>query len=209
MKALIFVISLAPLMWAQESVDTSKLDVGVYAKADGKIEALKPETVAWKAGSSLKHIASAGMIRRDVNAHVDGAHSATPAGPKAQLVVIAPEGAEITRYQLVRMRANTDSREFHASGSGIREAVDFSVRRNSAQSYVLSLDLLADGEYGLLPPGAEPGKIYSFRVVNSGVQIARRSNHDDLLHNLAWPGHDGDMGRTRSDILHDLAWPGH
>jgi len=97
------------------------------------------------------------------------------------LAVYVPEGTAITEYQLLRLRTNSDSREFrsvtggvvHVSGGATRDAVEFKFDKIAPRVYQITLDAsYGKGEYGLLPPGAtgssnmgSSGKIYSVSVM--------------------------------------------
>ncbi len=92
------------------------------------------------------------------------------------LAVYVPEGTAITEYQLLRLRVNSDSREFrsitggviHESGGAKRDAVEFKPEKIAPRVYKITLEPeILKGEYGLLPPGATSssnmasgGKIY-------------------------------------------------
>ena len=156
-------------------------EIGVYYKnKSGGWEALMPEVVNFKTGGVMKSIASAGIVKGDVNGHI--------VGPKAKMVltfpvvlaVYAPEGVAITEYQLLRLHPNSDSREFrsvtggvmHVSGGATRDLIDFQSDKLAPRVYQITIQsTLGKGEFGLLPPGAygssnmgSSGKIYSMSV---------------------------------------------
>jgi hypothetical protein len=156
-------------------------EIGVYYKnKSGAWVALLPEVVNFKTGGVMKSIASAGIVKGDVNGHI--------VGPKAKMVltfpvvlaVYAPEGVAITEYQLLRLHPNSDSREFrsvtggvmHVSGGATRDLIDFQSEKLAPRVYQITMQsALGRGEYGLLPPGAygssnmgSSGKIYSLSV---------------------------------------------
>jgi len=156
-------------------------EIGVYYKnKSGGWVALLPEVVNFKTGGVMKSIASAGIVKGDVNGHI--------VGPKAKMVltfpvvlaVYAPEGVAITEYQLLRLHPNSDSREFrsvtggvmHVSGGATRDLIDFQSEKLAPRVYQVTMEsTLGKGEYGLLPPGAygssnmgSSGKIYSVSV---------------------------------------------
>jgi len=97
------------------------------------------------------------------------------------LAVYAPEGTDITEYQLLRLHSNTDSREFrsvtggvmHVSGGATRDSLEYQPQKLATRLYQITLDAnLGRGEYGLLPPGAvgssnmgSSGKIYTVSLV--------------------------------------------
>lgn len=156
-------------------------EIGVYVNRDGKWIDVLPEVVNWKTGGVLKSIASAGIVKGDVNGHVEGDQSRTRVGQQLQFVVVAPEGVSITEYQLLRLNKHKDNREFrtvtggifHAKGGATHDLVPFEGQKIASRTFVVSLNGLTVGEYGFLPPGALTsvsgastlGKIYSFSVV--------------------------------------------
>jgi hypothetical protein len=157
-------------------------EIGVYYKNAGNWTDLPPEVVNFKTGGVLKSIGTAGIVKGDVNGHVNGEHSRTSLKNPVELLVYTPEGTAITEYQLLRLRDQKDSREFrtvtggvmHVSGGATRDLVPFESKKTAPRTYEIILPAsLGSGEFGLLPPaGADPtassgriGKIYSFRVI--------------------------------------------
>lgn len=67
-----------------------------------------PEIVNWKTGGVMKGIASAGIVKKDVNGHIAGPHSRNSVAFLAEFTIYAPEGVAITEYQLIRLRAHLD-----------------------------------------------------------------------------------------------------
>lgn len=156
-------------------------EVGVYyKKADNWVD-LPPEVVNFKTGGVLKSIGTAGIVKGDVNGHVNGPHSQSAVKSPVGLLVYTQEGVAITEYQLLRLRDNKDSREFrtvtggvmHVSGGATRDLVPFENRKIAPRTYEIVLPNLGIGEYGLLPPAGGDstsssgriGKIYSFRLL--------------------------------------------
>jgi hypothetical protein len=159
----------------------ANLDVGVYYKKNGKWEEMLPEVINWKTGGVFKSIASAGIVKGDVNGHVNGAHSRNSSDSPVEVLVVAPEGVAITEYQLVHLHEQSDSREFrtvtggvmHVSGGATRDLIPFEGNKVANHIYTITLPHLGAGEYGFLPPGAftsasgagSLGKLYSFHIV--------------------------------------------
>ncbi len=156
-------------------------DVGVYYKdKNGAWTSLEPEIVNFKTGGVLKNIASAGMVKGDINGHIVGKQAKTILTFPVALAVYVPEGTDITEYQLLRLHANGNSREFrsvtggvlHVSGGATRDAMDFQPEKLAPRVYQITLGAgLGKGEYGLLPPGAvgsanmgSSGKIYAVSI---------------------------------------------
>jgi hypothetical protein len=119
-----------------------------------------------------------GIVKGDVNGHLNGLHSPNALKPPVELLVYTAEGVAITEYQLLQLREQKGAREFrtatggvlHSSGGATRDLMPFEGKKVAPRTYLITLTSLAAGEYGLLPPmGVEStgrvGKIYSFRVV--------------------------------------------
>jgi hypothetical protein len=157
-------------------------EVGVYYNKNGAWADLLPEVVNSKSGGVLKTIGTAGIVKGDVNGHVNGLHSRNTLAPPMEILIYTPEGVAITEYQLLHLREQKDSREFrtatggvfHASGGATRDLMTFDSKKVAPRTYLITLQNLAAGEYGFLPAvGSESagqsgriGKIYSFRVTN-------------------------------------------
>lgn len=155
-------------------------EIGVYAKQkDNWIEVL-PEVVNWKTGGVMKSVATVGVVKGDVNGHVNGESSRNRLTIPVELLIVVPEGTAITEYQLLRLHQHSSGREFrtvtggvfHVSGGATRDLLPFDAKKVSGRTYKVMLSGLSTAEYGFLPPGAfrssneaSSGKIYSFRVI--------------------------------------------
>jgi len=157
-------------------------EIGVYIKKDDRWAEIQPEIVNWKTGGMLKSIASAGIVKGDLNGLINGAHSRNAAKTPLQFIVVAPEGVAITEYQLIRLREKKDTREFrtvtggvlHASTGATRDLLQYEGTKVASRTFSINLPTLGAGEYGFLPPGAMAGsggagaarlgKMYTFRV---------------------------------------------
>jgi hypothetical protein len=159
-------------------------EMGIYYRKqpDTKWGDLTPEVVNWKTGGIMKSFASGGLVKGDVNGHLNGKNSNTVVATGTQFMVVAAEGVAITEYQLLKLHENSDNREFrsrtggvfHASGGGARDELQFESTKVSPRHYLIVLPAsLKIGEYGFLPPGAvastnaagSTGKIYTFHLV--------------------------------------------
>lgn len=157
-------------------------EVGVYYKdKSSKWVSLMPEVVNFKTGGALKKFATNGLIKNDINGHIEGKNAKTQVTLPVVFAVYLPEGTAITEYQLVRLRQQSKSREFrsktggviHESGGAKRDLVEFQPEKLAPRLYQLSLDQSAGkGEYGIIPPGsyssanmASGGKVYTVSVI--------------------------------------------
>lgn len=178
-------IAAAPATSAAGAAGTAgpAMEIGVYfKKADAWTEVL-PEVVNWKTGGALKNLASAGVVKKDLNGNVTGPGSRNSVKTPLDFLIVAAEGVSITEYQLIRLRTNKDYREFRTVTGGIlnqqsgamRDMVPFEGKKLSPRTFSVVLpNNLGAGEYGFLSPGAvgssgnsqaQIGKMYSFRIV--------------------------------------------
>lgn len=156
------------------------LEIGVYYKKAGQWEEMLPEVVTWKSGGVLKTFATNGIVKGDMNGHLQGANSRNSVTSPLEVVIYAPEGVAITEYQLLHLRPQKDSREFrtmtggvfHSSGGATRDVVPFEGKKVASRTFRVILPNLGAGEYGILPPGAvgsassaSVGKLYTFRLI--------------------------------------------
>jgi hypothetical protein len=156
-------------------------EIGVYVKRNNQWVEIQPEVINWKTGGVLKSIASAGIVKGDVNGHLNGRSSRNKVNTPLEFCIYAPEGVAITEYQLLRLRDKKDYREFrtvtggvlHVKGGATRDLMEFSADKVASRTFVVNLQNLSPGEYGFLPPGAFTsassastlGKMYSFSVL--------------------------------------------
>jgi hypothetical protein len=160
---------------------TLPTEVGVYAKQKGKWTEVLPEVVNWKTGGVMKSVATAGVVKGDVNGHVNGANSRNRFAAPIEFLIVTPEGVAITEYQLLHLHGHGGDREFrtvtggvfHVSGGATRDLLAFDGQKIGSRTYTVTLSSgLGVGEYGFLPPGAyaswnaaSQGKLYSFRLI--------------------------------------------
>jgi len=157
-------------------------EVGVYYKdKSGNWVSLMPEVVNFKSGGAMKKFMTNGIVKGDINGHIDGKSAKTQLTFPVVFAVYVSEGIAITEYQVVRLRQQSNSREFrsvtggviHESGGAKRDLIPFQPQKLAPRLYQLSLDASAGkGEYGIIPPGsyssanmASGGKIYSVGIL--------------------------------------------
>jgi hypothetical protein len=156
------------------------IEIGVYYRKAGNWEELLPEVVNWKTGGVLKSVASAGIVKGDINGHITQAHSRNSVTSPVEVLIYVPEGVAITEYQLLHLHEEKESREFrtvtggvlHVSGGATRDVIPFEGKKMANRTYKVLLPNLGAGEYGFLPPGAitssnsaSIGKMYTFRLL--------------------------------------------
>lgn len=156
-------------------------DIGVYYKQKGAYIEIEPEIVNTKTGGFLKSIATDGIVKGDINGHINGAHSATAIAGPLEFLIVVRDGDDPIEYQLLHLHAKSKYREFrsvtggvfHASTGASRDAVEFQSAKVAPLTYKITVpQALAPGEYGFLPPGAfssrnlaSSGKMYTFRLL--------------------------------------------
>lgn len=156
--------------------------VGVYYQdqTTGSWQEVGAEVVNFKTGGVLKHYASVGIIKGDMNGMIGGTRSKLALHAPANFIFYVPEGRSPGEYQLLRLRLNATSREFrastggvaHESGGAVRDTVDYSSKKIAPRIYAITLGGdLTKGEYGFLPPldsannMASSGKMFTFALV--------------------------------------------
>src|SRR2546430_6549601 len=155
-------------------------EVGVYVKKGDSWAEVNPEVANFKTGGVLKTIGTAGIVKGDVNGHLNGLHSPNQVKSPMEFLIYTQEGVSITEYQLLRLRDQKNSREFrtvtggvmHVSGGATRDLVPFEGKKIATRTYKVLLPNLGAGEYGFLPPGAVTSassaslaQMYSFRLL--------------------------------------------
>ena len=155
-------------------------EIGVYFKKGDEWVEVQPEVVNWKTGGVMKTFATGGIVKGDVNGHINGPHSHNSVRTPLEFLIYTPEGVAITEYQLLRLREQKDSREFrtvtggvmHVSGGATRDQVPFESKKLASRTFSVTLPSLGAGEFGFLPPGAvmsghassSLGKMYTFHL---------------------------------------------
>jgi hypothetical protein len=172
----------APAPAASAAAARPVSDVGVYYMKGDAWTDLNPEVVNFKTGGVLKSIGTAGIVKGDVNGHLNGDHSPTSLKTPIRILIYTPEGTAATEYQLLHLHEQKDSREFrtmtggvlHSSGGATRDSLAFENKKIAPRTYEIILPSdLGPGEYGILPPSSGDGtgssgrigKLYSFHVI--------------------------------------------
>ncbi len=161
-------------------------DVGVYIKdASGAWTPMLPEIVIFESSGKFKNIASAGIVKGNLNGRIDGPRSKLNAILPVSFAAYLPEGVAITEYQLLRLHPNAGSRQFlsaaggvlHTSAGAARDEVEFQPQKLAPRLYQITLTPSAGrGEYGLLAPGESTtsnketkGKIFTISVASNAT----------------------------------------
>ncbi|HVN92825.1 MAG TPA: hypothetical protein VMT38_03985 [Terracidiphilus sp.] len=157
-------------------------NVGVYYKdSGGNWQPLPSEVVIFQSGGLVKHVASAGLMKEDLNGLVGGMRSRLVVSTPVTLILHVPQGRTASDYELVRLHVSGNNRQFQSAVGGlngtsgsIRDEVDFTSTQIAPSVYQIVLNNeLGEGEFGFLEPqdsGASKtpsssGKIFTFAVV--------------------------------------------
>ncbi len=156
-------------------------DIGVYYK--DKTEEwvpLKTERVQFKSSGWLKNAATDGLVKQDMNGHIEGPKSPLILPTGVQLLIYAPAGTQAEEYDLLRFEQHSGSRDFrvktgglfHSETGSLRDEIQFQPKKIAKDMYVFTVPAdIEKGEYGVLPPGSSnvpglsnAGKIFTFSI---------------------------------------------
>ena len=159
--------------------------VGVYflEKGGNHWQEVPAEVVNFKKEGSLKHLASAGVLKGEMTGLVGGNRSPLLLKLPARFILYVPEGRAPGEYQLIHLHSNADSREFRAANGGIvkdaggalRDVLDYTPKKIAPRVYLIEMNEEYDrGEYGFLPPSETAmgdniptaTKLYSFSLTH-------------------------------------------
>ena len=156
-------------------------EIGVYYKdKDGQWIPLKTERVQFKSSGWLKNAATDGLIKQDMNGHVDGRQSPLILPTGVQILIYTPVGTQAEEYDFLRFEEHSNSREFRVKTGGVfhsetgsqRDEIEFHPQKVAKDMYVFTVPAdIEKGEYGILPPGSSnvpgisnAGKIFTFSI---------------------------------------------
>ncbi len=172
------------------SAPTAPLPPGIdnigayYRDSGGNFQPLPSEVVIFQSGGLVKHVASAGLVKEDLNGLVGGMRSHLVISTPITFLLHVPQGRTASDYELVRLHIVGNNRQFqsvaggliHESTSGsLRDEIDFSSTQIGPSAYQIVLNNgLGDGEFGFLEPQdtsspktpASSGKIFTFAIVD-------------------------------------------
>jgi hypothetical protein len=156
-------------------------EIGVYYKSKtGDYIELHTERVVFKSSGAVKNILSDGLLKKDMNGHLDGSQSDLILPTGTEILIYAPLGTDANEYDFLRFEQHKDDREFRTLTAGVfnsksgaaRDEIEFKPKKLSAQLYTFTVPKdIEKGEYGVLPPGAAniqgiagTGKIFTFSI---------------------------------------------
>jgi len=149
---------------------------GLYYKKGGEYFELIKEEVEWKTSGAMRHFASAGIVKKDLNGSIAGASSLNFLQNPMEIVISPPSGLTINSYLLLPMKAASNARAFNVGPvnkkSGLAKgAIAFGVEKVGEGQFRMVLPTpLGPGEYGILAvvpseAASTAGKMYTFRIL--------------------------------------------
>lgn len=157
-------------------------EIGVYYqdKKTGEWIPLKTERVEFKTSGWLKNAATDGLVKQDMNGHLEGQQSPLALPTGVNILIYAPAGTQPEEYDFLRFEQHSHSRDFRVKTGGLfhsttgsdRDEVEFTAHKVAPQMYVFTVPAdIIKGEYGVLPPGSSnvpgisnAGKIFTFSI---------------------------------------------
>jgi hypothetical protein len=141
---------------------------------------MTPETVVFKSAVKIQDIATAGILKSDLNGRIEGPHSQVNVTLPLVFAVYLPVDAAITDYFLLELHPTSNARMFLSAEGGLlhtkpgahQDQIDFQPEKLAPRLYQITLPASeGKGEYGLLAPGTRStsskeviGKIYTVTV---------------------------------------------
>ncbi|HTU50971.1 MAG TPA: hypothetical protein VMF56_10270 [Acidobacteriaceae bacterium] len=143
-------------------------DIGVYYGSQGVYTNLQAEVVNTKTGGFMKSLATDGIVKGDINGHINGEHSPTSLTTPLDFLIVVRDGDAPAEYQLLHLHTKSKYREFrsvtggafHSSTGASCDLVDFQSVKVAPLTYKITLTApLAPGEYGFFPRARSLRKI--------------------------------------------------
>jgi hypothetical protein len=149
---------------------------GLYYKKGNEYFELLTEEVEWRTSGAMKNIASAGIVKKDLNGALAGPSSRNFLTNPMEIVLAPPSGTAVNAYILLPMQPKNGVREFNVGPvnrkSGVAKgAIPFGVEKVGENLFRMVLPTpLGPGEYGILaatPADSSSGnsKMYTFRIL--------------------------------------------
>jgi hypothetical protein len=149
---------------------------GIHYKKGGEYLELLTEEVEWSTSGAIRSIASAGIVKKNLNGSVAGPSSRNFLTNPMEIVLSPPSGLTVNTYILLPLKPNKGVREFNVGPvnkkSGVAKgAIPFGVEKVGENAYRMVLQTpLPPGEYGILAATtpdstAERSKMHTFRIL--------------------------------------------
>ena len=113
-------------------------NIGAYYKdSGGNWQPLPAEVVIFQSGGLVKHVASAGLVKEDLNGLVGGMRSRLVVSTPVTFILHVPQGRTASDYELLHLHVVANNRQFQsvagglmqASSSSLRDEIDFSSKQ--------------------------------------------------------------------------------
>jgi hypothetical protein len=141
---------------------------------------MTPENVNFQSTGKIRNIASAGIMKGDLEGRVEGSRAKVEATLPVVFAVYLPEHVEITQYLLLALHRTSNARTFLSAEGGVlhnqpaahRDEIDFLPEKLAPRLYQITLPETEDkGEYGLLDLGnrSAPSKDAAARIYTVSV----------------------------------------
>lgn len=155
-------------------------EVGVYVLYKDKLIFMEPEVVTTRTAGMFAMAMTSGIASAKVRGSIKNPKSSLQLAGALEFTIRCPGGTSAAEYQLLKLDAKQDHRDFEAAKVSIagaksgadKNVVDLKFERVAPRTYKVTLSNLKKGEYGFLSPGAaiaantaSAGKIYSFGVL--------------------------------------------
>ena len=156
-------------------------EIGVYYQdKDGQWVPLRTERVQFKSSGWLKNAATDGLVKQDMNGHLDGPKSPLTLATGVHILIYTPPGTQAEEYDFLRLDQHSGSRDFRVKTGGLfhsetgsqRNDLEFHPVKVAKSMYTFTVPVdIEKGEYGVLPPGSSnvpglsnAGKIFTFSI---------------------------------------------
>ena len=95
-------------------------NIGAYYKdSGGNWQPLPSEVVIFQSGGLVKHVASAGLMKEDLNGLVGGMRSRLVVSTPITFILHVPQGRTANGYELVRLHVAGNNRQFQSVAGGL------------------------------------------------------------------------------------------
>ena len=173
--------SAPPAVPAPSPIPPGVDSIGVYYQDGGNWQMLPVELAVFESGGKVKHVATAGLVKKDLDGTVSGSRSRLVVRTPAAFLLHIPDGVSPNDFRLFRLHVSGNNRQFqslagalgHESSSGVHDDIEFMSKEIAPSFYKMVVpDDVGDGEFGFLEPqdasSKSPpvsGKIFTFAIV--------------------------------------------
>ncbi len=143
---------------------------------------LPDEVVVFQSGGLIKHVATAGLVKEDLNGLIGGMRSRIVVTSPVIFILHIPGGRSPSDYQLLRLHVVGNNRQFQSVSGGLeretggapRDDIEFTSREIAPSTFQIVLNAdIGEGEFGFLEPQdaasqktpPSSGKIFTFAIV--------------------------------------------